>query len=560
MAMLKFNKGLLEGLKTKAISEGNVYITTDERAMYVDIDNSTRIRIGQIVEKTSSEWENLPQPYDAHTYYYITDINALVRWNGTKWVQINGTAGIKADIETLKSDVATAKTNITNLQTDLDKLEETVQGIVSEGGQANVIDEITVGGTKVDPVNKSVALGKFAAVDKTTIAESDIDEAFSTKLGNIGQNITDLQTAVTTLKGNDATVGSVAHSIKSALNTFETNTIDPISTKANNNETAIQGINDKIGSVSYAGNSITAAIKQLQTDTSTNGQNITNLDTRLGTAEGKITTLETNLGTAQGDITTLKQAVESLNGTGAGSVAEAKAAAEAAQGTANEAKSKAETNASNITNLGTQLQGVKDDYLTKAAFNTEKETLNTAIKAADDKGAQGIADAKTAQDAVDALELIVGDGIANTTLTAQINTNTQNITDLTTRIGNLSNVMNFRGVATNENLSDITNPEIGDVAIYGNKEYVYAEVDGVKKWVEYGDATGNAAAISGLDTRVGTAEGKITALETTVGGTASGLVKDVADNKQNITDLQTNLTNNYYTKIEIDEKLAWGSF
>ena len=560
MAMLKFNKGLLEGLKTKAISEGNVYITTDERAMYVDIDNSTRIRIGQIVEKTSSEWENLPQPYDAHTYYYITDINALVRWNGTKWVQINGTAGIKADIETLKSDVATAKSNITNLQTDLDKLEETVQGIVTVGGQANVIEEITVGGTKVDPVNKSVALGKFAAAGKTKITEDDIDEEFTATLSGMGQNITNLQTAVTTLNGNDATVGSVAHSIKSALNTFETNTIDPISTKANNNETAIQGINDKIGSVSYDGASITAAIKKLQADTGTNGQNIANIDTRLGTAEGKITSLQTNLGTAQGDITTLKQAVENLNGTGAGSVAEAKAAAEAAQGTANEAKSKAEENARNITNLGTELQGVKDDYLTKAAFNTEKATINAAIEAADGKGAQGIADAKAAQDAVDALELIVGDGIANTTLTAQINTNTQNITNLETRIGNLSNVMNFRGVATNENLSDITNPEIGDVAIYGNKEYVYAEVDGVRKWVEYGDATGNAAAISGLDTRVGTAEGKITALETTVGSATSGLVKDVADNKQNITNLQTNLTNNYYTKTEIDEKLAWGSF
>lgn len=560
MAMLKFNKGQLANLPS-AKTEGNVYITTDEKAMYVDVSSTERIRIGQIVEKTSASWENLAQPYDSSTYYYITDINALVRWNGTKWVQINGTADIKADIVTLKADVATAKTNITNLQTDLDKLEETVEGIVSVGGQANVIEKVRVGETDLTPdADKRVTLGKFAAADKTKIAESDIDEAFSTKLSGMGQNITDLNTAVTTLKGDDATVGSVAHSIKSALNTFETNKIDPISTKANNNETAIQGINDKIGSVSYTGDSITAAIKQLQTDAGTNGQNIANLDTRLGTAEGKITALETNLGTAQGDITTLKETVESLGGSGAGSVTEAKEAAAAAQSTANEAKAKAEENATNITNLGTSLQEVKDNYLTKAAFNTDKETLNAAIKAADDKGAQGIADAKTAQDAVDALELIVGDGIANTTLTAQINTNTQNITDLETRIGNLSNVMNFRGVATDEDLSDIENPEVGDVAIYGDKEYVYAEVEGVKKWVEYGDATGNAAAITGLDTRVGTAEGKITALENTVGSATSGLVHDVATNTQNITNLNTTLTNNYYTKTEIDEKLAWGSF
>lgn len=481
MAMLKFNKGLLEGLKTKAISEGNVYITTDERAMYVDIDNSTRIRIGQIVEKTSSEWENLPQPYDAHTYYYITDINALVRWNGTKWVQINGTADIKADIATLKSDVATAKENISTLQTNLGNLEETVQGIISVGGQANVIEEITVGGTKVNPVNKRVALGKFADVNKTTIAESDIDSAFSTKLSTIGQNITDLQTEVTTLKGDATKDGSVAHSIKSALSTFETAKINPISEQVGKNKQDIQTINEKIGSVTdYTGGSITAAVKQLQTDVGT------------------------------------------ING--------------------------------NISGLNTSLNDVKKDYLTKDAFNTEKAALNKAIQDAETNATNA------AQNAVNGLKAIVGDGIANTTLTAQINTNTQNITDLTTRIGNLSNVMNFRGVATDENFSNITNPELGDVAIHGNKEYVYAEVEGVKKWVEYGDATENAAAITELDGRVDTAESKITALENTVGSTTSGLVQSVAANTKNIADLTTNLNNNYYTKTVIDEKLAWGSF
>jgi hypothetical protein len=208
----------------------------------------------------------------------------------------------------------------------------------------------------------------------------------------------------------------------------------------------------------------------------------------------------------------------------------------------------------NISGLNTSLNDVKRDYLTKDAFNTEKAALNKAIQDAETNATNA------AQNAVNGLKAIVGDGIANTTLTAQINTNTQNITDLTTRIGNLSNVMNFRGVATDENFSNITNPELGDVAIHGNKEYVYAEVEGVKKWVEYGDATENAAAITELDGRVDTAESKITALENTVGSTTSGLVQSVAANTKNIADLTTNLNNNYYTKTVIDEKLAWGSF
>jgi hypothetical protein len=208
----------------------------------------------------------------------------------------------------------------------------------------------------------------------------------------------------------------------------------------------------------------------------------------------------------------------------------------------------------NISGLNTSLNDVKRDYLTKDAFNTEKAALNKAIQDAETNATNA------AQNAVNGLKAIVGDGIANTTLTAQINTNTQNITDLTTRIGNLSNVMNFRGVATDENFSNITNPELGDVAIRGNKEYVYAEVDGKKTWVEYGDATENAAAITELDGRVDTAESKITALENTVGSTTSGLVQSVAANTKNIADLTTNLNNNYYTKTVIDEKLAWGSF
>lgn len=45
MANIAFKKGLLANLP-KAHTEGTFYVTTDERAMYLDIDNSTRIRIG----------------------------------------------------------------------------------------------------------------------------------------------------------------------------------------------------------------------------------------------------------------------------------------------------------------------------------------------------------------------------------------------------------------------------------------------------------------------------------------------------------------------------------
>lgn len=183
MALLKFNKGLVANLPAQK-TEGHVYITTDDKAMYVDVDNSTRIRIGQIVEKTSSEWENLPRPYDSSTYYYITNLNALVRWNATenKWVQINGTADLRADITDLQGRMATAEGNITTHGTKIKTLEDKVAGLVEVGGEKNIVNGATAGGAEVTITDKKLVLGKFAAADKTTIARADLDSSFESTL------------------------------------------------------------------------------------------------------------------------------------------------------------------------------------------------------------------------------------------------------------------------------------------------------------------------------------------------------------------------------------------
>ena len=49
MANVAFKKGLLANLPA-TISEGTFYITTDERAMYLDVDSTTRVRIGDFQE------------------------------------------------------------------------------------------------------------------------------------------------------------------------------------------------------------------------------------------------------------------------------------------------------------------------------------------------------------------------------------------------------------------------------------------------------------------------------------------------------------------------------
>jgi hypothetical protein len=47
--MLQFKKGLRANLPI-AINPGTIYVTTDERAMYIDIDANKRIRLGDFIE------------------------------------------------------------------------------------------------------------------------------------------------------------------------------------------------------------------------------------------------------------------------------------------------------------------------------------------------------------------------------------------------------------------------------------------------------------------------------------------------------------------------------
>ena len=92
-----------------------------------------------------------------------------------------------------------------------------------------------------------------------------------------------------------------------------------------------------------------------------------------------------------------------------------------------------------------------------------------------------------------------------------VKTNTEAIAELKEQIGDVSNIMNFRGVVPYVEGSDVTteaakiikNIADGDVIIYGEKEYVRSG----SIWVEFGDASGNASAISKLQERVGAIEG-----------------------------------------------------
>ncbi len=88
MAMVNFKKGLLADLPaTKA--EGTFYVTTDERALYLDIDGSTRVRIGDFQEFATLAALQANTNPSTTALYYIADVNCLAKWNGSAYIQIN---------------------------------------------------------------------------------------------------------------------------------------------------------------------------------------------------------------------------------------------------------------------------------------------------------------------------------------------------------------------------------------------------------------------------------------------------------------------------------------
>lgn len=93
MALVSFKKGLLANLPAQKTA-GTFYVTTDERAIYLDVDGESRIRLGDFQEFASvAELTKNANP-NTTALYYVSDINCLAKWNGKEYVQINKDTGM----------------------------------------------------------------------------------------------------------------------------------------------------------------------------------------------------------------------------------------------------------------------------------------------------------------------------------------------------------------------------------------------------------------------------------------------------------------------------------
>ena len=208
MAKVAFKKGLLANLPA-AISEGTFYITTDERAMYLDINDTTRVRIGDFQEfATLTELQANTNP-STTALYYVTELNCLAKWDGAKYVQINldtGATSVEVTgtgnaLDGVTYDPATRKLTFTKTTTFATASDVDSQ-IAAKVGELKIGEET------------------FATV-KAYVDKKTDGIATDTALETLTSRVATAEGKIDKLNGDASTEGSVAKTVGDAIDALD---------------------------------------------------------------------------------------------------------------------------------------------------------------------------------------------------------------------------------------------------------------------------------------------------------------------------------------------------
>lgn len=442
--MVQFKFGEYSGFKgLTQYDAGTLYVTTDEQGIYFAKDKNTAIKLGNIITYNSlKDWnENTKPPYSADVFYYITDTNALIKYDTAKekFIQLNKDYG---------SDVS-------SILTAIGAVTDTVAA-----GKTSLWAKINEAKATADAASTAASAADSKAQEARNVADSALQKAntngnsISTINGQINTINSDIETlqgiVVTGNNSNDKLRAAITEN-GTAITTAQTRAdnaytlAETADGKADDNADAISDINDAIGT-----------------------------DDTTGTLKGRIKANETaisNINTAIGSDTT-----------------------------PNSIKGRIKANEGAIAEHSTAISNIQSTYATKTYAESEADAAETAAKGYAD---QEIAAAKTA---------LIGTEVTGNTSTIkgvkkytdeQIGIVATSVTTLSNQIGNLSNIMNFRGTYATLDAASADSPVHGDVIIVGGVEYVYVKPGtDAGKWEEFGAASANEARFQAIEERV----------------------------------------------------------
>ena len=109
---LNFKFGKAEKLPEQ-INNGTLYVTTDEKSIYVDLDGS-RMKLGDVVfYRSLTDLEGDRANWCKNTLGYVVNDNILACWTGTEWKQINNVSALNTAISGLRTDLTAETANRT---------------------------------------------------------------------------------------------------------------------------------------------------------------------------------------------------------------------------------------------------------------------------------------------------------------------------------------------------------------------------------------------------------------------------------------------------------------
>lgn len=540
MALVNFKKGLLTNLPATKTA-GTFYITTDERAMYLDVDASTRIRLGDFQEFATVEALTANSNPNTTSLYYVSDINCLAKWNGSEYIQINRDTGMTSVEVTGEGNALTAAVyDAAGRKLTLTKGATYMTAADVDGKISDKVGTLTYNDTTYDTV-KAYVDAKTSGI-ATDAALTELTGRVSTAEGEIDA----LQAAI-------ADGGSVANAIAAAKKAGDDaqaaadaaqSTADSKTTMA---EVEAKNYATKTEAQGYA-NAKDTAISAAQAAADAAQADVDALEGKVGTVPADKTVVQM-ISDAQAaatyDDTKVKEDI-AKNATAIAGVKEdvdaflnAAAVGDAAVDTLKEIQEYITTHGTAademVKNIAANKKAIEDEAATARAAETANATGVTEAKTA----------AETAQSGVDAIKA-----------------DYLKAADKTTLQGNIDAVSSRVKTIEDKNVSD------GATKVEGSDVNGNIKIDGVETVVYTHPAAHTISEVTGLQAALD-AKATKTDLEATNA--------NVTANAEAITALQTGkadkattlagygITDAYkktetYTQAEVDAKLTWGEF
>lgn len=197
MALVSFKTGLRASLPTTH-KAGTWYVCTDSRELYLDINDTSRIRIGDFQEFANVAALEANTNPSTTALYYVTDINCLAKWTGSEYIQINKDTGFTT---------------------------------FSISGEGNAVTNVSIDATD----GRKLVFTKGA----TYLTEADVDSKLSEKIGDLGTDYANVKAYV-----DAKTQGVVTDAALDELQTKVDETADKV--------TALEEANAEGGAVAEA--------------------------------------------------------------------------------------------------------------------------------------------------------------------------------------------------------------------------------------------------------------------------------------------------------------------